>query len=123
MKLLRKQSSIFKALSEPNRLRIIKMLMERTLCVCEITEILKLAPSTVSKHLSILKKSGLIIDEKQNKWINYKINPAINNEVIISNLFLIKYLLEDDETIKKDKNKMRFINRAKLCSKHRRISK
>jgi ArsR family transcriptional regulator len=123
MKLLRKQSSIFKALSEPNRLRIIKMLMERTLCVCEITEILKLAPSTVSKHLSILKKSGLIIDEKQNKWINYKINPAINNEVIISNLFLIKYLLEDDETIKKDKNKMRFINRAKLCSKNRRISK
>ena len=56
-------TSIFKALSEKNRLRILKMLQIQPLCVCEITEILNLAPSTVSQHLSILKKEGFILEE------------------------------------------------------------
>ncbi|HNO10725.1 MAG TPA: metalloregulator ArsR/SmtB family transcription factor, partial [bacterium] len=50
----------FKALSDANRLRILKMLELRTLCVCEIRAVLKLAPSTVSQHLKILKKNAFI---------------------------------------------------------------
>jgi ArsR family transcriptional regulator len=46
---------IFKALSDSSRLRIIRMLQEKSLCVCEIREVLQLANSTVSQHLSILK--------------------------------------------------------------------
>jgi ArsR family transcriptional regulator, arsenate/arsenite/antimonite-responsive transcriptional repressor len=115
MKSLKKQSEIFKSLSEPNRIRIIKMLQERSLCVCEITEILQLAASTVSKHLSILKNSGFIVDEKDNKWINYRINPNPDDPGILSALFSVKLMMEDDETIKKDRQKMRTVNREELC--------
>jgi ArsR family transcriptional regulator len=115
MKSLDKQSEIFKALSEPNRIRIVKMLQQRSLCVCEITEILQLAASTVSKHLSILKSSGLIIDEKDNKWINYKISPNPEDAGVISALFSVKLLMEDDEVIKNDREKLKTVDREVLC--------
>ena len=57
---------IFKALSDTNRLRILKILEIRPLCVCEIREVLQLATSTVSKHLSILREADLIVDDKLN---------------------------------------------------------
>ena len=115
MKSLEKQSEIFKALSEPNRIRIVKMLQQKSLCVCEITEILQLAASTVSKHLSILKDAGLIIDEKDNKWINYKINPNPDDAGVLSALFSVKLLMEDDEVIKKDRVKINTVDREILC--------
>jgi len=52
------------------------MLEIRSLCVCEITEVLHLANSTVSKHLSILRDVELIIDEKDGKWVNYHLNKS-----------------------------------------------
>ena len=55
---MRKLSKTFQALSDTNRIRILKIFEQRSLCVCEITEILKLANSTVSKHLSILRDAG-----------------------------------------------------------------
>lgn len=115
MKSLGKQSEIYKALSEPNRIRIIKMLQQKSLCVCEITEILQLAASTVSKHLSILKGAGLIIDEKDNKWINYQINPNPDNPGVLSALFSIRLLMEDDEIVKKDREKLKNVDREILC--------
>jgi ArsR family transcriptional regulator, arsenate/arsenite/antimonite-responsive transcriptional repressor len=115
MKSLEKQSEIFKALSEPNRIRIIKMLQVKSLCVCEITEILQLAASTVSKHLSILKSAGFIIDEKDNKWINYMINPNPHDPGILSALFSIKLMMEDDETIQQDRQKLKIVDREVLC--------
>jgi len=60
--LVRDLSRVFKALSDMNRVRILKMLEIRPLCVCEITEVLQLATSTVSKHLSILRDTHFIID-------------------------------------------------------------
>lgn len=94
---------ILKALSDQNRLRILMMLDLRTLCVCEITELLKLAPSTVSKHLSIMKEAGIILDEKNGKWVYYSLNPefTLQNE----SLFLsIKNMLKDDIKILDDYN-------------------
>ena len=61
--MLKEKAKIFKALSDPNRLRILKMLQTKDLCVCEITSVLNLATSTVSKHLSILRDSGFIIEK------------------------------------------------------------
>jgi len=116
MTILDKQSEIFKALSEPNRIRILKMLQQRSLCVCEITEILGLATSTVSKHLSILKEAGLIIDEKDNKWINYRINPNPDDAGIISALFSVRLLMEEDEMIMQDREKLKVVDREILCN-------
>ena len=91
------------------------MLQEKSLCVCEITEILQLAASTVSKHLSILKNAGFIIDVKDNKWINYSINPNPEDPGILSALFSIKLMMESDETISRDRLKLKIVDREVLC--------
>lgn len=115
MKTLDKQEIIFKALSDKSRLRIIKMLQRKSLCVCEITEILNLATSTVSKHLSILRDAGLITDEKDKKWINYKINPNPKDNMVSTALLFVQLQLEEDELIKKDKEAIVCIDRNILC--------
>jgi len=65
---------IFKALSDETRLRIIKLLEQGELCVCDITAALDMVQPKVSFHLSTLKEAGLIKDRKQGKWIHYSIN-------------------------------------------------
>ncbi len=66
---------VMKALSEPNRVKIIKMLQQReNMCVCELRTMLKLAQPTVSKHLKILEEAELIAFEKDKLWVNYRLN-------------------------------------------------
>lgn len=65
---------IFKALSDETRLRIIKLLEEGELCVCDITAALDMVQPKVSFHLSALKEAGFIKDRKQGKWIHYRLN-------------------------------------------------
>ena len=112
--MLDKQEKIFKALSDSNRIRIVKMLQRKSLCVCEIKDVLNLATSTVSKHLSILREAGLISDWKDGKWINYKINPEPDS--LVSNALLyVQMQIEDDETIKNDRRKINVVDRNILC--------
>jgi ArsR family transcriptional regulator len=112
--MLDKQEKIFKALSDRNRIRIVKMLQKKSLCVCEIKDVLKLATSTVSKHLSILREAGLIVDWKDGKWINYKINPEPDS--LVANALLYTQLqIEDDETIKNDRKLISCVDRNVLC--------
>ena len=106
----------FKALSDGNRLRILKMLEVRPLCVCEITEVLNLAASTVSKHLSILRDADFIIDNKEGKWVNYALNQNFDNMYIRHLLPLIRTWLPDDETVKKDREKVANVDRNTICS-------
>ena len=112
--MLDKQEKIFKALSDSNRIRIVKMLQRKSLCVCEIKDVINLATSTVSKHLSILREAGLIVDWKDGKWINYTINPE--PEPLVSNALLyIQMQIEDDDTIKNDRKKINVVDRNILC--------
>ena len=67
-------TTIFKALSDETRLRIIKLLEQGELCVCDITVALDMVQPKVSFHLSTLKEAGLIKDRKQGKWIHYSLN-------------------------------------------------
>lgn len=62
-----------KAMSDPNRVRIVKLLQRKELCVCELRELLNLAQSTVSKHLKILDDAGLIESRRDGAWIIYRI--------------------------------------------------
>jgi ArsR family transcriptional regulator len=68
--------TIFKALSEETRLRIIKLLEQGELCVCDIVAALDLIQPKISFHLAVLKEAGLIKDRKQGKWVNYSIDDA-----------------------------------------------
>ncbi|TKB24787.1 winged helix-turn-helix transcriptional regulator [Desulfopila sp. IMCC35006] len=64
---------VMKALSDPNRVRVVKLLQAKELCVCEIQEVLGLAQSTVSKHLKILEDAGLVERQRQGTWIIYSL--------------------------------------------------
>ncbi len=65
--------AITKALADENRVRILLALREGELCVCQLTELIELAPSTTSKHLSILYQSGLLNMRKEGRWIYYQL--------------------------------------------------
>lgn len=65
--------AITKALSDPNRVRVLLALRRGELCVCQITELLNLATSTISKHLSILNQAGLILSRKTERWVYYRL--------------------------------------------------
>ena len=65
--------AVTKALSDPNRVRMLCALRAGELCVCQLIELLGLAPSTVSKHLSILNQAGLIDSRKEGRWVYYRL--------------------------------------------------
>lgn len=113
---MRNLVKIFKALSDANRIRILKMLEVRPLCVCEITEVLCLATSTVSKHLSILRDADFIIDEKEGKWVNYYLNPEKDNSYIHQLLPLVQSWLPSDSVVLADKQKVSAVTRHQLCN-------
>ncbi|NLH74983.1 MAG: winged helix-turn-helix transcriptional regulator [Verrucomicrobia bacterium] len=70
---MREFMAITKALSDPNRVRMLLALRGRELCVCQITELFGLAPSTVSKHLSVLHNAGLVRSRKNERWVYYRL--------------------------------------------------
>ena len=65
--------AITKALADESRVRLLLALEERELCVCQLIELIGLAPSTVSKHMSILKQAGLVDMRKEGRWAYYRI--------------------------------------------------
>ena len=112
---MKESTKIFKALSDQNRLRILKMLQIKPLCVCEITEILQLAASTVSQHLSLLKKEGFIIEDRNGKWVNYLINQRPSEQRISAILSQLDFWLGDSQLIENDKQKVKVVDRYKVC--------
>jgi ArsR family transcriptional regulator, arsenate/arsenite/antimonite-responsive transcriptional repressor len=63
----------FKALADPTRLRIVVLLSRGELCVCDLTEVLRLPQSTISRHMSKLKSAGLVTDRRAGKWVHYSV--------------------------------------------------
>jgi len=103
----------FKAMGDENRFRILMLLLERPLCVCELLEVLDIKGGTLSAHLKILKNAGLINHEKDGRWIIYSISTDDN----IIFLKQIEQELEDNNTIQNDKIKIGKISRG-ICSTH-----
>ena len=75
---IEKLTAVTKALGDPNRVRALLALLHQELCVCQVVELLGLAPSTVSKHMAILKQAGLVESRKEGRWVYYR---AAANEV------------------------------------------
>jgi len=81
-KTLSSEVRIFKALADTNRLKIIKLLKEGELCVCELTAVLTTSQSTVSHHLSVLKNAGLIKERKEGKWSYFRLSDGAVIEIL-----------------------------------------
>lgn len=70
---------VMKALADPSRVKIVKMLEKREMCVCELRAALNLAQPTVSKHLKILEDAGLVSSMKEGMWVNYSLAEETTN--------------------------------------------
>ena len=105
---------VMKALSDPNRVKIVKMLGQRTLCVCELQSALGLAQSTVSKHLRVLEEADMVTFEKDGLWVNYKLNRDTDNVYAATMIsHMDKWLLEDRQIVSV-LNKLKDISRDKI---------
>jgi ArsR family transcriptional regulator len=104
-----------KALGDRNRLRIINMLKDRAMCVCEITDVLKLSQSTVSGHLRILKEAGIAEDTKDGLWVEYHLcqDCQLNNRL----LELAQSIFESDREMREERKKASQTDRRILCKK------
>ena len=103
-----------KALSDPNRIRVVKILEEGELCVCEVQELLGLAQSTVSKHLKILEESGLVESRKEGTWINYRISeepPVYAAEM----LDLMTSWHDDERVLQEMRERLPHVDRMVIC--------
>lgn len=69
-------AEILKALADPNRLRVLNLLGDRTLCVCDLEEVLGLNQSNLSRHLAKLKHAGLVASRKQGLFMHYTRRPV-----------------------------------------------
>jgi DNA-binding transcriptional ArsR family regulator len=115
--------AITKALSDPNRVRALLALRDGELCVCQIIELLGLAPSTVSKHMSLLKQAGLVASRKEERWMYYRLPGKNEMPGIIRDSFTwIFKALENDDTIYRDHKDLMKItkqNPSSLCKMQR----
>ena len=102
-------------MSDKSRLRIVKMLEVKPMCVCEITSVLELAPSTVSKHLSLLQEAGLIEDTKNGKWVNYSLSALDRSQFVSDILGLLGGILDADPGVVEDRKKASKADRAQIC--------
>ena len=93
-----------KALSDPNRVRIIKLLEKTDLCVCEIQAVLGLAQPTVSSHMKILEDAGLVEKERQGTWMIYRQLHDPQSIYADSMLETLKDWLNDDVELLRMKN-------------------
>lgn len=120
---MRELSTITKALADDNRLRILAALRHGELCVCQVIELLQLAPSTVSKHLSVLRMAGMLESRKDGRWMHYRLpsesegSPAVHRA-----LTLVLDTLADDERIIADDEHLRRIlatDPVEICLRQR----
>ena len=91
-----------KAAADRNRLRILKLLQVGPMCVCELTAVLGIAQPSVSRHLMLLRSAGLVLDQRDGQWIEYRL--ATNgNSPAAQLLALIGDWLEDDPLVEADR--------------------
>jgi len=114
--------NITKALADQNRVRLLLALEGKELCVCQLVEMLGLAPSTVSKHISVLRNARLVECHKEGLWVYYAL-PENPDKEIRDVLSWVSSSLSDDEIINKDCQKLRKIIKmdiSKICKKQNR---
>lgn len=115
---MREFMSITKALSDPNRVRVLLALRRGELCVCQITELFGLAPSTVSKHLSLLNHAGLVRSRKTERWVYYRLADKTAPGVVREALDWVRKTLAQTDESRADAKRLKQILKtdpAEIC--------
>ncbi len=116
---MRDLEAALKAAGDPTRTRILKLLEPGELCVCQVQAVLGLAPSTVSKHLAILKAAGLVEDRREGKWIHYGLASASRNRHASRVLALLRGPLDREPRIAADRKRLKQVAQvpmSELCN-------
>jgi ArsR family transcriptional regulator len=108
---------VMKALSDPNRVKLLKMLQERVMCVCEIQAALGIAQPTVSKHLKILEGAGLVGSIKDGLWVNYHLADGVRSPYAATLLGNMKHWLDETPEISQMKKTLPDIHREDLIKR------
>lgn len=111
---MKKTLKVFKALSDESRIRILKMLESRPLCVCEIQHVLKGSQPNVSHHLKTLHDAGLVESEKDGLWVAYRIPEKPESPLHAAALSLIRKSLAMDEKVRKDRTVVSSVDRIEI---------
>lgn len=112
-----------KALGDETRIRAVLALRDHELCVCQIVELLELAPSTVSKHLQILKEAGLVASRKKGRWVYYRLSESDARGVPSAALNIILTTAQHTQLAKADKKRLKEILKLDpedLCERQKR---
>ena len=96
---MREITKIYKALSDETRLRILNLLHNQALCVCNIMDVLEMGQSKISRHLTYLKNAGLVEDSKKEKWVYYSLS---KNHSYLPLLKCLKELRKDIKELHSD---------------------
>jgi len=112
---MKKFIKVMKALSDPSRIKMVKLLQHKVMCVCEIQAALGLAQSTVSKHLKILEEAGLITYFKDGLWVNYSLADGTDSPYAANLLGSLKHWLNDDPGLSAIVEQLPNIRRENIC--------
>lgn len=107
---------VMKALSDPNRVRVVKLLENKHLCVCELQDLIGLAQSTVSKHMKVLEEAGLVDYHKEGSWIIYRLTLGEESDYARVMLESIKGWLDDDKTLQEMIARLPQVDRVRICT-------
>ena len=119
---MRELMAVLKALADENRVRILGAVRQRELCVCQIVELLGLAQSTVSKHVSILHQARLVESRKEGRWMYYRAADADSPVEARQIAALVTELLSRTSEAGEDMKRMKrivTIDREELCRKRK----
>lgn len=113
--------AVTKALSDPSRVRMLCALRGGELCVCQLIELLQLAPSTVSKHLSILNQADLVESRKRGRWVYYRLPGRPGSRMAARMTKESFRALADSDVIVDDEKRLNAIRNGDLDELCRRI--
>lgn len=108
---------VTKALSDPNRVKMLKMLQHKVMCVCEIQAALAIAQPTASKHLKILEEAGLVNSRREGQWVNYYPTDGKDSPYAATLLGNLRHWLEDDADVRQLLEKIPCVRREDIMCK------
>jgi len=103
---MRHFAKLFKALSDETRIRILKVLLERECCVCEVMQALDISQSRASRNLRVLEDAGFIKSRRDGPWVIYSIAEQTTSSYAALLIEMLRSSLVNDETILQDREKL-----------------
>lgn len=109
---------VMRALSDPNRVKIAKLLQHKMMCVCELQGALGISQPTVSNHLKVLEESGIVDSKKDGLWVNYYLSDGSDSPYAATLLGNLRHWLNDEPEIARLVEKLPLLNRHEICARN-----